>query len=230
LLPALTPSALIAAQYLAGRGLDTTVNNFNVVNNGTILTDQRTIFEITAPFTNSGKILSSSSRVFSDQSDSLISITNEENAMIIFSGAGSVEFFRFSLTQGTILINNGDIYVTDGARLVPAETIINNGTINIADGTSFCGQGSKIGNFSGPGIQGTECPDDPCLLTLNEIATPSINDDKIYTLNENLTINNCEKLIIRIGFTLIVPIGLTITNIEMGNLDSFVGLEFTGGA
>jgi hypothetical protein len=35
----LTPSALIASQYLGGRGLDTTINNFNVVNPGDVLTD-----------------------------------------------------------------------------------------------------------------------------------------------------------------------------------------------
>ncbi len=35
----LTPSALIATQYLGGRGLDTTINNFNVVNPGNVLTD-----------------------------------------------------------------------------------------------------------------------------------------------------------------------------------------------
>ena len=34
----LTPSALIASQYLAGRGLDTTINNFNVVNPGDVIT------------------------------------------------------------------------------------------------------------------------------------------------------------------------------------------------
>ena len=34
----LTPSALIASQYLGGRGLDTTINNFNVVNPGDVIT------------------------------------------------------------------------------------------------------------------------------------------------------------------------------------------------
>ena len=34
----LTPSALIASQYLGGRGLDTTINNFNVVNPGDVVT------------------------------------------------------------------------------------------------------------------------------------------------------------------------------------------------
>jgi hypothetical protein len=194
-------------------------------NNGRIVAKGKTTINFGVVFFNYGTIIFSGEIMYTLNlnSNSYFGFGNTENGLIIISGENAT----LQYAGVNAIINEGDIYVSNGGTLSgPSNGIENYGVVNIADGNGSCTAGTSSSSVSG--TLGTLCGTDPCETTLSEIAT--LGDENVYTLNDNLVITNCKTLVIPSEVTLIIPSGLTIDNRLKVTINQFGKIILESGA